>query len=176
MKTKTLDKIGLTSLVIALVAFILFLLTAAPGCGESATDTAQAKQTAAMMAEANAVLGMPAIDNWTEKRLLKQLYELRDQEGLETLTYTQALDGSLRFLCNSIGYGMPFSAQYSNPERNTLGTGNPNMPQPEPNGLFMPEGLSATWILCIDPADGAARPVYAEPSIIVSPFDLLGEL
>ena len=44
--------------------------------------------------------------------------------------------------------------------------------KPEPNGLFMPEGLSATWLLMIDPKTNEPRPVYVEPQIIVSPFPL----
>lgn len=46
------------------------------------------------------------------------------------------------------------------------------MPQSEPNGLFMPDSLSATWLMMIDPDTGEPRPVYVEPLIIVSPFKL----
>ena len=46
------------------------------------------------------------------------------------------------------------------------------MPQADPNGLFMPSGLSATWLMMIDQRTGEARPVYVEPQIIVSPFPL----
>lgn len=150
---------------IMLCLSLLVVLSLIYGCDSA--DRAQRIETEVRMKEANSVLGLPAISNWTEKRLLKQLYELRDQEGLATFTYTQALDGSLRFLCNSIGYGMPFSAQYSNPQR--VARQAYSLPQPEPNGLFMPEGLSATWVLCVDP-EGVPRPVYLEPVIVVSPF------
>ena len=151
-------------ILLAAALLVLFM-----GCDVSNADRAQTEATDRMMAEANSILGLPTISNWTEKRLLKTLYELRDQEGLQTFTYTQALDGSLRFLCNSVGYGMPFSAQYSNPERMIRTSSGATLPQPEPNGLFMPEGLSATWVLCIDP-QGTPRPVYLEPVIVVSPF------
>lgn len=40
------------------------------------------------------------------------------------------------------------------------------------NGLFMPQGLSATWLMMIDPQTNEPRPVYVEPEIIVSPFPL----
>jgi hypothetical protein len=36
----------------------------------------------------------------------------------------------------------------------------------------MPEGLSATWVMLVDPKTGEPRPVYVEPSILVSPFPL----
>jgi hypothetical protein len=45
-------------------------------------------------------------------------------------------------------------------------------PQPEPNGLFMPDNVSATWILCLDEENSGVRPVYSEPELIVSPFEL----
>jgi len=46
------------------------------------------------------------------------------------------------------------------------------MPQADPNGLFMPEGLSATWVMLWDENTEEFRPVYFEPVIIVSPFIL----
>ena len=36
----------------------------------------------------------------------------------------------------------------------------------------MPEGLSATWLMMINPATGEAQPVYIESEIVVSPFPL----
>jgi len=31
------------------------------------------------------------------------------------------------------------------------------IPQPDPNGLFMPDGLSATWLMMIDPETNGGR-------------------
>lgn len=45
------------------------------------------------------------------------------------------------------------------------------MPQPEPNGLFMPDNLSATWVFLVG-KDGHPHPVYVEPRIMVSPFKI----
>ena len=45
------------------------------------------------------------------------------------------------------------------------------MPQAEPNGLFKPEGMSATWLIMLDEND-EPHPMYVEPLIIVSPFKL----
>lgn len=39
--------------------------------------------------------------------------------------------------------------------------------QPEPNGLYMPDSTSATWVICLG-EDGDLDPVYVEPQIIVS--------
>ena len=135
-------------------------------------DAIQASQTKQMAAAAAQSVGMPNIVNFQEKRFAKLIYELKDQE-VTTYSYFMDMKGGLHFLCESIGYGLNASVQYSNPERvvrssiDVYGT----LPQPEPNGLFMPEGLSATFVLCSD-GKGGVRPVYSEPDLIVSPFKL----
>ena len=147
------------------------------GCKEEfATPKADAiasKKTENLMQEAARQVDVPAIVNFAEKRLLKQIYELRDQ-NLTTYTYIVDLYGKRHFLCRSQGYGIPYSAQFTNPvrvyeEKSHQGT-EALMPQPEPNGMFMPESSSATWVLCLDEAKGEATPVYVEPLIIVTPF------
>lgn len=144
---------------------------------KSTADQQQAEQTAQMAADAHMQVGMPGITNFTEKRLARLLYELRDQEGLTTYTYMIDKKGRKHFICESVGYGLPYAVQFSNPERvahqdtgysGSFGT----LPQPEPNGLFMPDALSATWVICADPDGGEPRPVYVEPKIVVAPFRL----
>ncbi len=149
-------------------------LTMLPGCYEATTDGKQAEQTERMVAEANRQVGMPGISNFTERKFAKMILELRDTE-VATFTYTVDLEGRLHFLCNSIGYGLPYSVQFTNPEAvKHLGAnaGWWQLPQPDPNGLFMPSGLSATWVLC-DDGKGGVSPVYSEPALLVSPFKLV---
>jgi hypothetical protein len=143
------------------------------GCNSprNSTDRAQAAQTERMVEAANNSVGMPNIVNFVEKRFAKFLVELRDQE-ISTFSYYMDMHGGLHFLCNSIGYGIPASVQYVNPARTIRHSyGNTTLPQPEPNGLFMPEGLAATYVLCSDDV-GGVKPVYFEPELIVSPFKL----
>lgn len=142
-------------------------------------DQVQQAQTERAMEEAVRQVGMPAIVNFQEKKLVKQIYELRDREDLICYAYIIDMHGTLHFIGKCIGYGLPYSTQFSNPEQfhtvdgGEYGAKNPyTMPQPEPNGLFMPEGLSATWLLMIDPETNEPRPVYIEPEIVVSPFKL----
>lgn len=137
-------------------------------CGSS-TDRIQAQQTEKLVAQAERVIGMPGIRNFTERRHAKMVLELRDSE-ITTYTYTVDLNGKLRLLCESIGYGLPYSVQYTNPMRRSP-TGGYTLPQPDPNGLFMPSGLDATFVLCAG-TDNKIHPVYSEPKIIVSPFPL----
>lgn len=164
----------LTTICIALVA-TLFMVSCDTERKTSA-DAEQQRATENSMKEANRQVGMPGIVNFQEKKLMKQIYELRDQENLICYAYYLDLYGGKHFLGQCIGYGIPYSTQFSNPEkivhRQTHNGGSfGTLPQPEPNGLFMPDGLAATWLLLLD-ADGTPHPVYVEPSIIVSPFKL----
>ena len=140
------------------------------GCIEQ-TDRDQRDQTMRLASEGHALVGMPNISNFQERRLMRQIMELRDQEDLRTYTYIVSLEGKLIFLGNSIGYGLPAAVQFTNPERIVRGR-DVALPQPEANGLFMPDNLTATWIMLIDPVTERARPVYVEPQIVVSPFRL----
>lgn len=123
---------------------------------------------------------MPAIANWQEKRMVKDLYELRDK-AIATHSYlVNELRGCLVYLGPSVGYGLPYGTQFTAPEKDiyaTISSGiHHNIPQPEPNGLYVPETAEGTWIMLKDPASDAAkpdvRPIYVEPRVIVSPFRL----
>lgn len=147
----------------------------------NSADRVESRQTATVAAAAAREVGFPAITNFYEKRLLKEIYERRDQADLTTYAYVQGLDGKLTCLGQAIGYGVPYSTQFSNPQtdirRNTDGTElrreSYSMPQPEPNGLFTPDGLSATWLQLVAP-NGDIHVVYVEPTIVVSPFEITG--
>lgn len=160
-------------IVFGLIALMLGMMGANEnGCTPSeSADQTQKVETEQMVREAHQKIGMPNILNFTERRFVKYLFELRDEE-LTTYSYFMDMNGNLHFLCESIGYGIPYSVQYTNPEKRiTSSWGNVTLPQPDPNGLFMPQGLSATFVLCSD-GEGGVRPVYSEPNLIVSPMPL----
>lgn len=150
------------------------VLMGATECGTPSAEKEQSRVTRQLQAEAQAQVGMPDILNWTEKRQMKDILELRDEPNLLTFTYIVSMDGDLLPLCRSIGYGLPYSVQYTNPmaTHSSYSGGYEILPQPDPNGLYMPDGLSATWVLCVDPDSGTPEPVYVEPTIIVSRFEL----
>lgn len=141
---------------------------------EPTSDQVQQKQTEKALSEASRQIGMPAIVNYQEKKFVKWIYELCDQEDLVCHAYLfNEFNGEVgQYLGKCIGYGIPYSTQFSNPEKRMYNGSSYTMPQAEPNGLFKPEGLSATWLIMVDPKTGEPRPVYVEPSIIVSPFKL----
>lgn len=145
------------------------------GCdNHSTSDDKMRKQTEKSMQEMNRQVGMPAIKNFYERKLAKMIFELRDQANLITYTYIITITGKKVFLGKSIGYGLPYSVQYTNPEKveRILSGHYISLPQADPNGLFMPSGLSATWVMLIDKKTGKPKPVYIENEIIVSPFPL----
>ena len=149
------------------------------GCKDSTTPKSDEEMSAATeraMQEANRQVGMPAIVNFQERRLAKMIFELRDREDLTTYAYIVSWEGKLIFIGKCVGYGLPYSVQYTNPERlvkSTYSSGwGTTIPQADPNGLFMPGGLSATWLMMLDEDTGEPRPVYVEPQIMVSPFPL----
>lgn len=153
--------------ILAIVSVFIF-----SGCLEvnANTDDRQQAQTERMVAQADKMVGQPGITNFNERKNAKRILEMRDQK-LATFTYIVALDGSLHFMCQSVGYGLPYSTQFVNPERELTGYQSiTTIPQPEPNGLFMPTSSDATWITCLDEQGKELAPVYTEPKILVSPF------
>ncbi len=132
----------------------------------------QAKRTKQMLLEADKQIGMPDIVNWTERKFAKQILELRDKEIMTHTYIVNNLKGCLVYVGQSIGYGLPYAVQFTNPEkimRNSMDSYG-TLPQADPNGLYMPDSLSATWVLLYNPETKKASPVYLEPEIVVSPF------
>lgn len=170
------------SIILSMVLFVLVLNSCTNNSNEKQSADADIQmKTEVAMAEANRQIGMPAIVNYQEKKNLRWIYELCDQEDFICHAYLfNELKGEVgQYLGKCIGYGIPYSTQFSNPQKfgttdgGEYGALNPfTMPQPEPNGLFKPEGLSATWLIMLDPETDEPRPVYIEPTIIVSPFKL----
>lgn len=152
--------IGLTALT------ILPVLT---GCIKS-SDSIQSAAQERLLLEGTAQTGMPAIKNFRERKLLKMILELRDQENLNTYTYTfSEVSGEKKFFCNSVGYGIPYATQYTNPERYDYNGA--TLPQADPTGLFSPSSADATWVMCKS-SEGKITPVYVEPKIIVTTYKL----
>jgi hypothetical protein len=159
-----------------IIALIIVAISLSACDYKPSSDEAQQAQQELILAEGTAQTGMPAIKNFRERKMLKDIIELRDQDGLTTYTYIVAEQtGKLVFICNSIGYGIPASTQYTSPQKDVrIGSGvHMSMPQADPNGLFSPSSAEGTWVLCADPEGGGkTRPVYIEPRVIVSPLKM----
>ena len=139
------------------------------------SDQRQSQQQEAILQEGTSAVGMPAIRNFRERRLLKTILELRDQNDLSTYTYLWSdVHGRWVFFCNSVGYGVPYATQFTSPQKtvHVFEHGDIVVPQADPNGLFSPASAEGTWIMCRDPKGHDVKPVYVEPRVIVSPFEL----
>lgn len=163
---------------VAIFAILVFVVCTAEDCDgrKPSSDQIQRAQQEEMLRESNAQVGMPNIKNNRERKLVKDILELRDQTGLTTYTYLwNEMQGKRIFLCTSIGYGIPYATQFTNPQKieaRGVNYGYAILPQADPNGLFSPASAEGTWVMCKDPNDKDVKPVYVEPRIIVSPFDL----
>lgn len=165
------------------MAIFLFLM----GCGEvnrNNSDRVIQRRSEDILAEINRQVGMPAIKNFQTKKTLKWIYELCDQQDLICHAYLfNEMTGKVgQYLGQCVGYGIPYSTQFSNPEKvmrtdELVSTGARDwtpivIPQAEPDGTFKPIGLSATWLIMIDPTTKELKPMYVEPLIIVSAYKL----
>jgi hypothetical protein len=154
-------------LVVPLVALLTACLETPPTSGQI-----ERKKQEELSLQAVQQVGMPAIVNFAEKRMMKDIMELRDQ-NVATTTYLVGMNNQLTKLCTSIGYGLPYATQYTNPQKPVYEVhGNITLPQADPNGLYSPASADGTWVLCVDKKDGKAKPVFIEPRIIVSPIEL----
>lgn len=187
--------------IIIVSVFVLSLC----GCGyvaQQSNDSKIAQQQEKNLAEGDAEVPPPSIVNWNEKRMAKLIQEKRDTVNLATWTYTKNMDGKYTFVCESVGYGLPYNTRTNNPQHYefvttqsgvsfgssggngyyTDGAGNriwgehTVMSQPEPNGLFIPDSAKGTWNLCKDPRTGKPDVTYQEEDIAVFPYKLPGEM
>lgn len=174
------------SVALAIPLMLASIVPAQAWGGSENSDTKIMQQLDKLLTEAAQQVPLPGITNFFERRMVKLLYELRDNPEYRTYTYITSLDGKFVKVCDSIGYGINASIQFSNPTRPVDITETPRRdyagvqlaqaPQAEPNGLFMPEGLAATYAMCLNPEDGEIAPVYLEQEITVSPFPLTVEM
>jgi hypothetical protein len=159
-----------------LVLIAILFLAGADGCTPAPTsDEIQAKQAETILKEGTAQTGMPAIKNFRERKTLKMIYELRDQEGLSTYTYiVSEQTGKPVFLCNSTGFAISDATGYLSPDKLvSFGSrGSEVMFQAEPNGLFTPDASNANWVTCLESVTGKPLPVFVSADILVSAFKL----
>jgi hypothetical protein len=90
-----------------------------------------------------------------------------------TYTYIVDMNGKFHKVCDSLGYGLPYATQYTNPQRvysDAHGYG--TLPQADPNGLYSPASADGTWVMCLNPKTKKAEPQYIEPRIVTMTYPL----
>jgi len=159
---------------LAVILITCFLTLGNTDCSNnSSAEKQQTEQTNQILDEINRELGLPNLTHFQQKKLMKLIYELCDKEDLICYAYIKSdYQGKLVFVGKCIGFGVPFSAQYTNPMKKLWSTSEGTIPQADPNGLYMPTSSSATWLMMIDPCTNEPKATYWEPEIVVSPFEL----
>jgi len=168
-------------LIIFLVLVLSLVMLSA--CGEvtieeKTSDQVQAEKAERVNKQKTMRVGEPSITNFHEANQVKEIYEKRDNTELLCYAYVKNLDGKFIYLGISKGYGVNASIQFSNPVKivdmeETYGVNWRSyweldfMPQAEPNGLFMPEGLMATYINLLDENTGEFGLSYIEDNLNV---------
>lgn len=172
-------------LILATVSFASLTLAACDLAADTTPSSTQREKIAQeqLANQAAVTVGLPAIKNFTEKRQLKAIYELRDQADLVTYTYTLDMNGKRHKVCpsSSIGFGIPYATQFTNPQRMekaTAGIGSTStvsiapIPQSDPNALFSPPSADGTWVICLNPKTQELAPAFVEPRIVVYTFEM----
>lgn len=160
--------------VILLLVGIVFVLSACNMDDKTQqVNEQQSEQQGELLSEAQKECGMPALTNFQERKMMKCIIEARDKANHICYAYLFAQNiGKLIYIGRCVGYGLPYSTQYTNPEKVEWHNGGViALPQADPNGLYMPSDAHGTWLLMLTPK-GDTTPVYVEPDVIVSPFKL----
>lgn len=157
--------------VIGLVLIIVMIATT--GCLDKSTEQQIAEQQNLLVTEASNQIGMPNVKEFYEKKMTKEIIELRDNSKLICYAYTQNMNGKFVYLGKCMGFGLPYSVQYTNPEalqrfEHSGGYDYQIVPQADPNGLYMPNGLSATWLMMVNEETGKREVMYVEPNTVVT--------
>lgn len=167
---------------IALFAVCAFAI-AADGCSrQSSGEARQEEAVENAVSRAQDMHGNPSVQNFKEYDWASTIMELRDR-GVSTFTYTEDMIGRKHFMCESLGYGMPYGVQLANPQQIEKSYHNdPVREQAEVNGLYMPRNVAATWILCSCGSEQRSCPAgfsdlgfyphYSEPTLHVTPVEL----
>lgn len=150
---------------VAVICCAVLAATTLAAC-DSAWDQEKTYQND-LLQRAYEEVGMPEITEFYEKKMAKEILELRDDSDLICYAYTKSEGtGKYVYLGRCMGYGLPYSTQYTSPE--VYGDYGGSIPQADPNGLYLPDGLSATWLYLINEETGEPQISYVEPELFVS--------
>ena len=157
-------------------SLLLALTLLVTGCdAQPSADRQQQIQQERILQEGSAQTGMPSIKNFRERKILKDILELRDQSGLVTYTYVFSDHlGKFIYIGESIGYGISAATQYTNPQKRVHEYAEHGyvINQADPNVLFSPSSAEGTWVLLKNPGSSDVVPTYFEQRINVVPFKL----
>ncbi|MGL5854199.1 MAG: hypothetical protein ACRCYA_03070 [Cetobacterium sp.] len=145
----------------------IFVLVAFAGCEESvSSNELERRKQEELSKQAMLAVDLPNISNFYEKKTLKKILEMRDNPKIINYLYTKNdMSGKWVYEGKCIGFGIPYSTQYTNPEMYKYsGT---TLPQADPNGLYSTPNGTATWVIKVDD-NGLQTVEYIESEIRVT--------
>lgn len=160
--------------IISLIVVLSVICLTFTGCYEKSTEQKIADQQNQLLQQVTDQIGMPDIKEFFEKKMAKEIIELRDNSKLVCHAYTKnEMTGKYIYEGKCMGFGLPYSVQYTNPQTvqrfSTPGGATWEIvPQADPNGLYMPDSAAATWLMMINEDTGKIEVQYYEPNIVVT--------
>jgi hypothetical protein len=134
--------------------------------------TAEEKQTQATqqsLAQMNNEIGMPDITEFTAKKTLNQIYKIQDDSKLICYAYhMNEYTGKYVYDGKCMGFAIPYSTQYTNPETRVYNGSGVTLPQADPDGLYHSSSTAGTWVIMIDEVTGKRNLTFCEPNVVVS--------
>jgi hypothetical protein len=146
---------------------LAFLLLGASSC-QSASDSQQAEGNQQEQINQQYVKNQP-LPQFDYSQMRQNLIEIETAQatGVQTTTFffNQGVQDPIMF-CPSVGVPMPNTASLSNPvgvehHSGTDNGGNVGVGQMDPNGVYVPESSTGTYVMCID-AQGRPYAQYWE--------------
>ena len=147
----------------------IFVLVAFAGCDtqESSTSIERRKQEE-LSKQAMLAVDLPNVRNFYEKKTLKKILEMRDNPKIINHLYTKNdMSGKWVYEGKCIGFGIPYSTQYTNPEMRVHNQTSATLPHADPNGLYSTPNGTATWVIKVDD-HGLQTVEYIESEIRVT--------
>lgn len=145
------------------------------GCNATTASVAHDQaETNAQLQQYQAVQPVPFF-NWSMMRqVLIDIYQAQN-EARQTWAVIVSNTGTPIFSCESEGYPIPVTTQLTNESQIAVTNINGSnytgvVGQMEPNGTYSGNSLG-TYVLCVRP-DGTLAPVYAEPYVLMFPFEV----
>lgn len=157
------------------------LLILLEGCVAEKPNIAQTEQAQADFGQQQIIKNQPIPDmnGYSYERWLAfKMIEIRNKSVKVAYAYqfVPTANGlQTVFICETLGYPIPYAVQTTNPQRIEWIARGGNyslvtLDNPEPNMLYMPASADATWIPCV--FDGKIFPFYYEEKVETFPLEL----
>lgn len=155
--------------ILGMILVLSMVMVVFVGCESSEAREEEKVYQENLMQQSNDAVGMPNITNFYEKKLAKKILELRDDSKLICYAYSYSdYTGLYTYLGRCMGYGLPYSTQYTCPDSAELSHGEvATLPQADPNGLYSSDSTAATWLYMINENTGNPEVMYFEPNVVV---------